>query len=290
MSRLSIIATPIGNLRDITLRALETLRAVDLLCAEDTRHTAALLVAHGIFGKEILSLNEHNERNRVETVIERLRAGHHVGVVSDAGMPLISDPGYALVRQAIASGIVVEPIPGPNAAITALVGSGLPPEPFYFIGFAPKKSGKLTKWFNERAQLPGTYIAYVPGRDAQTFVDVLASLWPDADVVVAREMTKVYETFHRGIATQLRLDESVLRGEATVVFHLKNKEGGTQQEEEIANDLRTLIAAGLTRRDAAIATSYFKKISVNLAKSCVNGLPTEAVDLEHTSSSEDVKT
>ncbi|NUN12869.1 MAG: 16S rRNA (cytidine(1402)-2'-O)-methyltransferase [Myxococcales bacterium] len=274
MSRLSIIPTPIGNLKDITLRALETLRIVDLLCAEDSRHTAALLTAHGISAKEILSLNEHNEHTRIETVIERIRSGQHVGLVSDAGTPLISDPGFALVRQAIAYGVVVEPIPGPNAAITALIASGLPPEPFHFIGFAPKKPGKLTRWLHERVRYSGTYIAYVPGRDAQLFVNAVAGVWPDAHVVVAREMTKVYETFHRGLASQMCIAPTALRGEATVVFNLttRNDSPGT---EEIQNDLRALLAGGLSRRDAAIATAYFRKESINLVKSLTNALQTD---------------
>ena len=199
------VALPIGNREDITRRALDVLGDVDTICCEDTRHTAPLLAHYGI-RKPLLSLHEHNERERAGQVADRAEAGERFAVVSDAGMPGVSDPGYRLVTELQRRGISYTVLPGPCAAVTALVGSGMPCDAFFFGGFLPVKSGKRRRALEEALHASCTSIFYEsPFRIAATLAE-LAELRAEARVCVARELTKMYETYHRGTAAELSAD------------------------------------------------------------------------------------
>ena len=204
---LYLVATPIGNLEDITLRALRVLRSADRIACEDTRQTRKLLDRYGITTPTISS-HEHNEAERSRQLIEELKKGARIAVVSDAGTPGISDPGMVLAAAAIAAGIPVYPIPGASAILAALVASGLSTEPFSFIGFLPPKAGaRRTALENLAAGLsqPATLVLYeAPHRIADTLADVEAVWGPDCRVVLARELTKLHEEFLRGTVQEVR--------------------------------------------------------------------------------------
>ena len=204
---LYLVATPIGNLEDITLRALRVLRTVDRIACEDTRQTQKLLNHFGI-AKPTLSLHGHNEAARTPELLAALQAGERVAVVSDAGMPGISDPGMHLAAAALAAGVAVYPVPGANAALTALVASGLPTERFLFYGFLPSKAGErrtALERLRERTEERVTVIFYeAPHRIVETLGDLAAVWGEDARVVLARELTKLHEEFLRGTAAEVR--------------------------------------------------------------------------------------
>src|SRR5579871_3087343 len=217
---LYLVATPIGNLGDITLRALEILRGANCIACEDTRQTQKLLNHYGITTPTI-SCHEHNERARAAELIAEIQAGKAIAVVSDAGMPGISDPGTVLAREAIVAGVQVIPIPGANAALTALIASGLPTAEFHFIGFLPEKAGarrtRLEQLAAEQRDSKRTIILYeAPHRIADTLADI-ESVWaPNLRVVAARELTKLHEEFIRGTAAEVRAslaDRDRIRGE-----------------------------------------------------------------------------
>lgn len=198
----SFVGLPIGNREDITRRALEVLQAVDCICCEDTRNTGMLLNHYGI-KKPLLSLHEHNESQRAPEVAARAAAGEKFAVVTDAGMPGVSDPGYRLIQELKRSGVAFTVLPGPSAVVTALVGSGLPSDSFFFGGFLPVKSGRKAALLQAAVQANHTSIFYEsPFRIVKT-VQALAAIDPDVPACVARELTKVYETYHRGSASQL---------------------------------------------------------------------------------------
>lgn len=199
---LSIVPTPIGNLGDITLRALETLHACDLVAAEDTRHTGILLNHHGI-SKPQTSLHEHNEASRSADLIHRMRDGLHVALVSDAGTPAISDPGSRLIRETRLAGLPIEVLPGPCAAITALVGAGFDTSAFYFGGFLPNKSGRRSRILTEALEMPHTSVFYEsPHRILKTLA-ALQVIDPECEICMARELTKHFEEFLRGSPSEL---------------------------------------------------------------------------------------
>ena len=252
---LYLVATPIGNLKDVTLRALEVLDQAHVICAEDTRITRRLLDAHQIRPTELWSLHQHNEAKQIESVLGRLQQGHHIALISDAGTPLVSDPGFPLVRAAIDAQIRVEPIPGPCAAIAAITASGLPPEPFTFVGFPPKSTARARTWIKERLRPPGTYALYVPARDAEQVCGLIAEHWPQAPVVVGREITKIHETFHRATAQTLSLPDEARRGEATLVVYLQPQEATASTDAEIQDRISALLDRGLSKRDAVSAVS-----------------------------------
>lgn len=195
----SFVALPIGNREDITRRALAVLESVDCICCEDTRNTGQLLSHYGI-RKPLISLHEHNESQRAPEVAARALAGERFAVVSDAGMPGVSDPGYRLIQELKARGVGFTVLPGPSAVVTALVGSGLPSDAFFFGGFLPVKSGKKTAVLQQALQASYTSIFYEsPFRIVKT-VQCLAELDAGVPICVARELTKVFETYHRGAA------------------------------------------------------------------------------------------
>src|SRR5256712_11352874 len=194
---LSLVATPIGNFEDITLRALRTLKECDVIAAEDTRRTGQLLRQFGI-SKTLLSYFKFNEARRSEEIIERLRRGEKVALVTDAGSPGISDPGERVVKAALAAGFRVEPVPGPSAVIAALTASGLPTEEFHFIGFLPHKSGQRRKQLQALADVPGTLVLYESPYRIEKLLIELNEFFPDRQVILARELTKKFEEFLRG--------------------------------------------------------------------------------------------
>ena len=200
---LYVVATPIGNLDDISQRAIDTLKQADWIAAEDTRHTGRLLSHLGISAKTI-ALHDHNEKQRAASIIQKCLAGEHVALVSDAGTPLISDPGYSLVRQCRDAGVRVIPIPGPCALITALCAAGLPTDKFHFIGFLLPKSQQRQ---NQLADIPagvGTIICYDTARRIKdTLQDVVAVFGPERELVLAKELTKTFEHLEYGTAAQI---------------------------------------------------------------------------------------
>jgi 16S rRNA (cytidine1402-2'-O)-methyltransferase len=225
---LYLVATPIGNLGDITLRALEVLRNVDRIACEDTRQTQKLL-NHFQIAKPTISCHQHNEHARAAELVQALRAGERIALVSDAGTPAINDPGSWVVREAVAAGVPVIPIPGANAAISALVASGLPTEDFHFLGFLPEKSGARRTFLEELAareqadphETASTLIFYeAPHRILETLADI-EELWGSAlRAVVARELTKMHEEFLRGTVTDVRRELAArdrIRGEITLL-------------------------------------------------------------------------
>jgi 16S rRNA (cytidine1402-2'-O)-methyltransferase len=199
---LYLVATPIGNLADITHRALDVLKSVVLIACEDTRHTRKLLQHYGIATKTV-SYHEHNEQERARQLIETLREGKDVAVVSDAGTPSISDPGFRLVRAAIENDVPVVPVPGPSALIAALIAAGLPTDEFFFGGFLPARSNARRTRLNELRSVPGTLVFYeAPHRIAETLKDAREMLG-EREAVVARELTKLHEEIKRGRLSEL---------------------------------------------------------------------------------------
>jgi len=231
---LYLVATPIGNLGDITLRALDVLKRVDRIACEDTRQTQKLL-NHFQIATPSVSCHQHNERHRAVELIAALKAGGRVALVSDAGMPGISDPGNWLVREAIAAGVAVIPIPGANAALSALVASGLPAAEFHFVGFLPEKAGarrsRLEELAAEAAKLeaPCTLVFYeAPHRILETLADLNAVWGPELHIVIARELTKIHEEFLRGTVADVRRElasRDRIRGEITLLVEPPAKSG-----------------------------------------------------------------
>jgi 16S rRNA (cytidine1402-2'-O)-methyltransferase len=215
--RLVVCPTPIGNLEDITLRVLAALREADVIAAEDTRHTRGLLDRYGV-SAPLVSYHEHNEDARSAELVARMQGGSVVALVSDAGMPLVSDPGYVLVRACVAAGLAVEVLPGPSAALTALVASGLPSDAWRFVGFLPRKKGELARVFSGGAGA-GTLVAFESPRRVPASLAVLASVDPDRAVAVCRELTKLHEEVVRGTASELaeRYADAPPRGEVVLV-------------------------------------------------------------------------
>ncbi len=223
---LYLVATPIGNLGDLTLRALDVLKSVDRIACEDTRQTQKLL-NHFQITTPTVSCHQHNERQRAAELLEALKAGGRIAMVSDAGMPGISDPGSWLAAEAIAAGVAVIPIPGANAALSALVASGLPMDEFHFIGFLPEKTGarrsRLETLAAQAGPSPRTLIFYeAPHRILDTLGDLEAVWGPELRVVVARELTKIHEEFLRGTVAEARREmarRDRIRGEIVLLIH-----------------------------------------------------------------------
>jgi 16S rRNA (cytidine1402-2'-O)-methyltransferase len=247
-----LVATPIGNLEDITLRALRTLRECDLIACEDTRHTRKLLNRHEI-QKPLISCHEHNEHERAGQIVERVQSGQAVAIVSDAGPPGISDPGYRVVQAAIAAGVRVIPIPGPSAVDTAVVASGLPTDSFLYLGFLPAKSGQRIKALEAiAAELPTLVYYEAPHRLLRTLQDAQSALG-DRQGVVARELTKTHEEFLRGAISEVHADlaarESV-RGEIVLLIAGASEAPAPTAALPLPARVQQLIAAGASPMDA----------------------------------------
>ena len=257
MGTLYLVATPIGNLEDITLRALRTLKEVTLIAAEDTR-TARNLLRHFGITTQITSYFEHNKLAKLDRILDALERGD-VAVISEAGMPGLSDPGYELVRAALARGIRVVPIPGANALTAALVASGLPTDQFAYLGFLPRQASARRKLLESVADEPRTLVAYEAPHRLRASLDDLAGIVGDRAICVARELTKVYEEFFRGSVSDARkrFAETAPRGEFTLVIAgadpkgLSNPSGLEKWDEaRVREAVCDLIAAGMPRTDA----------------------------------------
>ncbi|HCU43531.1 16S rRNA (cytidine(1402)-2'-O)-methyltransferase [Leuconostoc falkenbergense] len=253
---LYLVPTPIGNLGDISVRALDTLRDVDLIAAEDTRHTQQLLNHFGIETPQT-SFHEHNCQAKIPNLIADLQNGTNVAQVSDAGMPSISDPGKELVAAAVASSIPVVPIPGATAGVTALIASGLVPQPFYFYGFLKRKNSEQLAELQQLSTMKDTIIFYeAPHRLKQTLVNIQKIMGSDRKLVLARELTKRYEEFLRGTASELVTwaQENDIRGEFVVMidgFHGPIVAETTEITLSVKEAVDVLITKGL-RPNAAI--------------------------------------
>jgi 16S rRNA (cytidine1402-2'-O)-methyltransferase len=252
---LRVVATPIGNLEDLSPRAARTLCEADLVLAEDTRHTGRLLAHVGSPAPQ-LSLHEHNERERVEEVLARLREGADIALVSDAGTPGVSDPGYRVVAACVSAGLRVEAVPGPSAVLAALVASGLPTDRVAFDGFLPRKGGARRERLEELARERRTLVLFVsPHRAADDLDDLAAALGDGRRAVVARELTKRHEELRHAtlgeLAEQLR---DGVRGELTLVIAgAPAEEAQAVADDELVARVRELVATGTTKKEA-IAT------------------------------------
>ncbi len=215
---LFVVATPIGNLEDITLRALRVLRETEIIACEDTRRTRKLLSHHGIRDKTLISYHEGNERERVQELLEILRGGEDVALVSDSGTPCVSDPGYRITRAAAEIGISVVPVPGPSAAIAALSASGLPTDRFAFEGFLPRKKGSLKKKLSQLASEERTLVLYESVHRIGTTLAELARAFGDREAVIFREMTKAHEETIRGRLSELAETKFPRKGEFVLVI------------------------------------------------------------------------
>jgi 16S rRNA (cytidine1402-2'-O)-methyltransferase len=247
---LYVVSTPIGNLEDITYRAVRVLKEADWIACEDTRTTRRLLDHYGI-ATRTLSYHEHNEANRTEDLVARLERGETGALVSDAGTPLLSDPGYRVVRAAVEKGIRVEALPGPSALLAGLVVSGLPTDQFHFGGFLPPKQGQRTRLLESLRDEPATLIFYeAPHRILESLDDIAATLG-DREVVVARELTKFHEEILRGFPSQIRAAlgaRDSIRGEFVVLIA---KASGPLPDDTPAEEaVEALVRSGVSRMDA----------------------------------------
>ncbi len=242
---LFIVATPIGNMEDITLRAIKILEQADCIAAEDTRHTKQLLNRLNI-KNSLVSCHEHNEREKTDALVNRMASGQTIALVSDAGTPSVSDPGYFLVKAAIKSNIPVVPIPGVSAVITALSASGLPTDAFVFLGFPPKKSGKRKTFLKDLFNEKKTMVFYESPRRVVSFLEEIEKILGDRFAVVARELTKIHEEFVRGrvseVITALR-QKPEIKGEIVILV------SGAEKKEPLSkDDLKILIRQHLKEK------------------------------------------
>jgi 16S rRNA (cytidine1402-2'-O)-methyltransferase len=259
VGRLVVCPTPIGNLEDVTLRVLAELEHADVVACEDTRHTAVLLSRHGISAR-LVSLHEHNERARARELIEQIRGGATVALVSDAGMPLVSDPGFALVRACLAADLALVVLPGPSAVLTALVASGLPVERWLFVGFLPRARGELQTLLSGAAE---TLVAFESPRRLAATLELLAGADPQRAVAVCRELTKLHEEVRRGPAAELaeHYRAAPVRGEIVLVIGAADAAQASLREALEA--LRDLIEAGAKARPAAAAVAKLTGLRAN---------------------------
>ncbi len=256
--RLIVCPTPIGNLEDVTLRVLSALREATVVACEDTRRTRVLLERYGV-AATLVSYHEHNERARAEQLVERMQSGEVVALVSDAGMPLVSDPGFVLVRACVAAGLAVEVLPGASAVLAALVASGLPADTWRFVGYLPRKRGELTALLRAGE----TIVAFESPNRVAASLATLAEIDPDRPVAICRELTKVHEEIVRGSAGELaaRYGESPPRGEVVLVVG-----GAPASEPELGpalQALRALVDAGAKPRPASSVVASLTGVKAN---------------------------
>ncbi|MFZ2112943.1 MAG: 16S rRNA (cytidine(1402)-2'-O)-methyltransferase [Solirubrobacteraceae bacterium] len=259
VGRLVVCPTPIGNLVDVTLRVLDALRDADAIACEDTRRTRVLLDHYEIVGK-LVSYHEHNERERAQELVARIGEGAVVALVSDAGMPLVSDPGYKLVRACIEAGLLVEVLPGPSSVLTAIVASGLPSEHWSFVGFLPRKRSELERMLVGASQ---TLVAFESPQRLAAALAVLAEHDPDRPLAVCRELTKLHEEVRRGSAAELAVfyGEHPPRGE--IVLVVGAAAAGSADREQALTALRALVDAGARTRPAAGVIAKLTGIAAN---------------------------
>ncbi|MBI4666372.1 MAG: 16S rRNA (cytidine(1402)-2'-O)-methyltransferase [Nitrospinae bacterium] len=229
-----MVATPIGNLEDFSIRAADTLKSADIVACEDTRHASILLNRHGIYAKKLVSYHSHNIERRSAELLRALLDGQNVALISDAGSPGVSDPGAALTRMAAMEGIIVRPIPGPSAFLSALIASGFPTARFVYEGFLPRKKGRKTRLLSWQGEQRTVVFYESPHRLIKTLVEI-AELLGDRLVCVTRELTKIHEEVVRGTAAELAAEFSArgqVKGEITVVVAPQNFTWGAVEKEE----------------------------------------------------------
>jgi 16S rRNA (cytidine1402-2'-O)-methyltransferase len=259
VGRLVVCPTPIGNLEDVTLRVLDALREADVVACEDTRHTSVLLSRHGI-SASLVSFHEHNERARAQELVGRIGGGAVVALVSDAGTPLVSDPGFALVRGCLEGGLAVEVLPGPSSVVSALVASGLPADRWRFVGFLPRKRAELQELLGGATE---TLVAFESPRRLSGTLELIAAEEPVRGVAVCRELTKLHEEVRRGSAGKLaeHYRQAPARGEVVLVV------GAAERERVALGDalaaVRELIDAGARPRPAAAAVARLTGLRAN---------------------------
>ena len=252
---LAICATPIGNLEDVTLRVLDELRAADRILCEDTRRTQILLARHGIEAR-LESYHRHNEATRTPRVIDRLRTGERVALVSDAGLPGVNDPGARLIGAAVAAGIEVTVLPGPSAVETALVASGLASERYQFVGYLPRRAGELRALAEELGATAGVVVAFESPRRLPASLRLLAEVLPERRAAVCRELTKRFEEVVRGSLEELAAQfVEPPRGEITLVLGPAESARSADVDEAARAAVSDLVAAGASRRTAAEVVS-----------------------------------
>ena len=266
--RLVVCPTPIGNLEDVTLRVLSALREADVVACEDTRRTRVLLDRYGVKAK-LVSYHEHNERARATELVELMQGGSVVALVSDAGMPLVSDPGFVLVQACVAAGLAVEVLPGPSAALAALVASALPAETWRFVGFLPRKASELAAVFGSSE----TVVAFESPRRVAATLATLATVDAARPVAVCRELTKLHEEVVRGTAAELSeryANEDDPKGEIVLVVAGAPSPPAGDVPPEVLEALRRLVAAGARPRDAAGVLSDLVDVPKNALYRALN--------------------
>lgn len=265
LGKLYIVATPIGNLEDITFRAIRILKTVDLIAAEDTRHSGKLL-KHYQISTPTFSYHQHNNKAKIKDILNLLKQGKNIALISDAGIPIISDPGYELVKNCLEENINIIPIPGANAALTALIASGLSCEKFVFEGFLPTKNKLRSDLLNSLKRETRTIIFYeAPHRLEKTLIDFQEVFGGKRNIVLARELTKLYEEFWRGNieeAIAFYKDLHKPKGEYTIVLegNLNNGEL-TLTEEEVKKELENLLKQGISKTEASRQLAQFSSFS-----------------------------
>ena len=263
--KLYLVATPIGNLDDMSLRMVNTLKEVDRIAAEDTRNTGLLLKHFGIETKQI-SFHEHNAKEKIPILLDMLQSGNDIAQVSDAGLPSISDPGHDLVQAALEAGITVVPIPGPSAGITALIASGLAPQPHIFYGFLPRKTGQQKEFFTSKKSYPETQIFYESPHRVRATLENMLAVYGDRQVVLARELTKIHEEYQRGLISELLAytAEYPPKGECLLIV-AGAAEDALQDisQEQILAEIDLLVEAGSKKNQAIkeVAKKYGKNKS-----------------------------
>ncbi len=249
---LFVVATPIGNLDEASPRMKQVLVEADLVLCEDTRRTRTLYAALDLVAPRLMSCHAHNESNRLQTVIERLKNGEMVALVSDAGMPAVSDPGGRVVEAAHLNDIDVHVVSGPSSVIAAIAASGFPSTPFHFLGFPPRKSGAMRKMIEEASHLDGPFVFLESGRRVGTLIAVLAELLPDREAVMCRELTKQYEEIIRGGLTGMSVEPQ--RGEVVLVVGPGAPVVGS--EVDLGPDLKTIAGALAERWECSKRDAY----------------------------------
>lgn len=278
-SALYIVPTPIGNLDDITLRAIDVLKNATLIAAEDTRHSKILLDKLGISGKKMISCHDHNEGERAELIISEVRAGGIVALISDAGSPLINDPGYRVVTICAEQGVKVVPLPGPCALITALEASALPTDKFMFCGFFPVKEKELTGVLESLKSADYTAVFYEAPRRIVDTMELMAKILPEHDVTLCREMTKTFESFYRLKAKDapefLKADPDRTKGEFVVAIGAVKQES-SEVEPKIASAIEELIKTSPVKTVANVLASV-----TGIKKNDLYNLALELKDKSH---------
>lgn len=249
--KLYLVATPIGNMDDMSIRMVNTLKEVDVIAAEDTRNTGLLLKHFGIETRQI-SFHEHNAQEKIPILLDLLKSGQNLAQVSDAGLPSISDPGHDLVKAAIAEDIAVVTVPGPSAGISALIASGLAPQPHIFYGFLPRKSGQQKEFFESKKAYPETQIFYESPHRVKATLESMLEVYGDRSVVLVRELTKIYEEYQRGRISELidYLAETALKGECLLIVAGASLEKEDKADADFLAEIDSLVQSGSKKNQA----------------------------------------